>query len=48
MLIASSKTGVSNGQVMTRFGGQMTGTTYKLQCVATTTLGQTLSITTYI
>ncbi len=48
MLVPSSKSGIMNGQVVTRFSGQFSGTTYKLQCIVVTTLGQTLSITTYI
>jgi hypothetical protein len=47
-LVPSPKTGQVNGAVKTTFSGQLVGTTYKLQCIAVTTLGQTLSIITYI
>jgi hypothetical protein len=48
MLASSSKTGAMNAMVVTRFSGQLHGTTYKLQCVVITTGGNTLSITAFI
>ena len=47
-IMASARTGAANAMVLTLFSGALAGTTYQLQCLAVTSLGQTLSIVTYI
>lgn len=48
MIVASQRTGSVSAMVLTKFSGALAGTTYRLQCIAVTSLGQTLSIVTYI
>jgi hypothetical protein len=47
-LVASSATGAANSQVNQLFGTMVAGTTYRLQCLVTTSDGQTLSLWTHV
>jgi hypothetical protein len=47
-IVASSATGAASAQVNQLFGTMVAGTTYRLQCLVTTSDGQTLSLWTHV